>query len=237
MENPGLSKLEELSKERGVLVASYSGIAIKEVFLLVIVALSLCTTWYFGYATMITTMVTGIMGLITCIAITLKPAWAATLSPLYAILEGMFLACITVVSEALYPGIVLEAVLMTMGIAFAAAFVYSRGFVRVDSTFIRVVSVMLVGLLFCYLGRFILEIFFGMDFSFLQHGAIGIAVSVGILLLATACLFIDYEQIRATVDSGLSKDYEWFCAFSLLITIIWIYIRALDLLRVIRSDD
>lgn len=237
MENPGLRKLEELSGERSLIAASYIGVALKEVFLLAIVTLSLVATWYFGYASMTTTMVTGIMGLIACIAITMKPEWAATLSPLYAILEGMFLACITVVSERMYPGIVLEAVLMTMAIAFAAAFVYSKGFIKVNGTFTRVVSVMLVGLLFCYLGRVLLSIFFGMDFSFLHHGVIGIAVNIGILLLATACLFIDYEQIRAAVEGGLPRDYEWFCAFSLLITIIWIYIRVLDLLRILRSDD
>ncbi len=237
MENPGLSKLDELSREYSGEVASYSGIAMKELFLLVIVAASLGATWYFGYATTITTMVTGIMGLIACIAITAKPAWAGTLSPLYAILEGMFLACITVVSEAYYPGIVLDAVLMTMGIAFAAAFVYSRGIIKVDSRFMSAVSVMMVGLLFCYLGRLVLEFFFGVSFSFLDHGIIGVIVSVAILLLATACLFMDYEQIRATVQGGLSKEYEWFCAFSLLVTIIWVYIRVLDLLRILRGDD
>lgn len=237
MENPGLNKLEELTRERSGAVATYSGVAMKEVLLLGITAASIGATWYFGYAMPTTTVVAGIMGLITCFAICAKPDWSATLAPLYAILEGMFLACITAVSETYYPGIVFEAVLMTMGIAFGAAFIYSRGLVKVDSKFVRVVSVMLVGFLFCVLGRMILGYFFGVDFSFLDHGAVGIAVNVGVLLLATACLFIDYEQINQAVTGGLPRDYEWFCAFSLLVSLIWIYIRVLDLLRILREDD
>lgn len=241
MDNPMIAKIKDQIENRNLGVssnlASYSGVAIKEVALVAIVIASSFATWMFGYATTVTTMVTGVMGFLTVLAISFKPNWAPTLAPLYAILEGMFLACLTVIMETMFPGIVLQAVLITFGIALAAAFVYSRGFVTVNSTFMRIVSVAMIGLIFCYIGQFILGSFFGVDFSFLDGGIVGIGVDLVILGLATACLFMDYEVIRQAVESGADKSFEWYAAFSLLVTLVWVYIRVLDLLRIMRSDD
>ena len=241
MENPMIAKIREQveNRENGYVStqASYSGVALKEIILLAVVIASTVATWVSGYATPITTGVAGVMGLITCIAISFKPNWAPTLAPLYAILEGMFLACATVVANSYFPGIVFQAVMITFGIAVAAAFIYSKGFITVDSRFMRVLSVAMIGLLFCYLGEFILGYFFGVDFSFLQGGIIGIGVDLLILGLATMCLFMDYEVIKQAVDSGADKSFEWYAAFSLLVTLVWVYIRVLDLLMMLRRED
>ena len=239
MENPMISRLKKMRDPFSIPAvndtATYSGVAIKEVGLVAIVAASTFATWAAGYATPVTTMVTAVMGLIVCFAISAKPAWAGTLAPLYAILEGMFLACISAMAETMYPGLVMQAVALTFGIAMAAAFVYSRGLVTVNGTFMKAVSVALFGLIFCYIGQFILS-FFGVDFSFLQGGIVGIGIDIAIIGLATACLFIDYEMINQAVSQGLPKSYEWYCAFSLLVTLVWLYIRVLDLLMTISSS-
>ena len=238
MENPMIAKIKKLNDPFGVpaqATASYGGVAVKEIGLLAIVVVSTIATWVAGYATPAMTMVAGIGGLITCIAISFKPNWAGFLAPLYAILEGMFLACISAIAETMYPGLVVQAVLLTFGIAMAAAFVYSRGIVKVTGTFMKVVSMALLGLIFCYLGEFILS-FFGISFDFLRGGIVGIVIDLVVIGLATACLFIDYEVISQAVEQSLTKDYELYCAFSLLVTLIWLYIRLLDLLMSLNSS-
>ena len=239
MENPMISKVKELQEPFSTsasATASYGGIAVKEIGLVAIVIVSTFATWLAGYATPAMTMVAGIGGLITCFAISFKPNWAGFLSPLYAILEGMFLACVSAFAEAMYPGLVMQAVFLTFGIAMAAAFIYSRGLVTVNGTFMKAVSIALVGLILCYVGEFILSYFFGVSFAFLQGGIVGIVIDLAIIGLATACLFIDYETIRQSVEQGLPKEFEWYCAFSLLVTLVWLYIRLLDLLMTIANS-
>lgn len=238
MENPMIAKIKKLSDPFGVpaqATASYGGVAVKEIGLLAIVVVSTIGTWIAGYATPAMTMVAGIGGLITCFAISFKPDWAGFLAPLYAILEGMFLACISAFAESMYPGLVVQAVLLTFGIAMAAAFVYSRGIVKVTGTFMKVVSMALLGLIFCYLGEFVLS-FFGISFDFLRGGVVGIAIDLAVIGLATACLFIDYEVISQAVEQRLPKDYEWYCAFSLLVSLVWLYVRLLDLLMSLNNS-
>lgn len=229
-----VKKLEE-SFNYPAETASYSGIAVKEIGLVAIVIVSAVATLMAGYATPAMTLVAGIGGLIICLAVSFKPAWAAFLTPLYAIMEGMFLICISAFAESMYPGLVLQAVMLTFGIALAAAFVYSKGLVKVTGGFMKAVSIGLMGLIFCYIGEFALS-FFGVSFAFLQGGIVGIVIDLAILGLATACLFIDYENIRQSVEQGLPKEYEWFCAFSLLVTLVWLYIRILDLLMTIANN-
>ena len=239
MENPMISKIKKLQDPMSIpssATASYSGIAIKEAGLVAIVIVSTLMTWMAGYATPAMTMVAGIAGLIICFAISFKPEWGAFLTPLYAIMEGMFLACISAFAESMYPGLVVQAVLLTFGIALAAALVYSRGLVTVNGTFMKAVSIALIGLILCYAGEFILSYFFDVSFAFLQGGIVGIAIDLAIIGLATACLFIDYETIRQSVEQGLPKDYEWYCAFSLLVTLVWLYVRLLDLLMTIANS-
>ena len=238
MENPMISKIKNLQdpfSAPSYETANYGGIAVKEIGLVAIVVISTFMTWMSGHATPAMTMVAGIGGLIICFAISFKPNWAAFLTPLYAILEGMFLACISALAETMYPGLVMQAVALTFGIAIAAALVYSRGLVTVNGTFMKAVSIALMGLILCYVGEFILS-FFGISFSFLKGGIVGIIIDLAIIGLATACLFIDYETIRQSVEQGLPKEYEWYCAFSLLVTLVWLYIRLLDLLMTLANS-
>jgi len=100
--------------------ASYSGIAIKSTGLVLIVAASAVITWLTGYATPTTTMVTAVMGLITALIVSFKPGTAGLLAPLYAILEGMCLACLSVTVAFISPYILVNAVMLTFGIAIAA---------------------------------------------------------------------------------------------------------------------
>ncbi|SHK88264.1 Bax inhibitor 1 like [Selenomonas ruminantium] len=240
MENPMLSKVEALSRGQYMTeTASYSGIAFKEILMVVLVAASALATIFSGYATMVTTAVACVGCLIMTFIVSFKPGTAGFISPLFAIFEGASIAMLSMIAESFLPGVVIQAVLLTFTIAIAAALVFSQGLITVDGKFIKGVTIALGGLLLAYLLRFVLGYFFNIDFSFMNGGLIGIGIDLLVIGIATACLFIDYQQIQEAVQQGLPKEYEWYCAFSLLITLIWLYVRCIDLLLTISNmgDD
>lgn len=235
MANPIISRVKDMSAY-GSGTATYAGVAGKSVVLVGIVTLSAIATWIGGYASPITTGVTAIMALIAAMAISFRPGWAAFLAPLYAILEGMCLASISVMFNHAYPGIVINAMLLTFSLAIGTALIYAKGYVKVDDGFIRAVSMATLGIFLTYLLEFILG-FFGVRIPMIhQSGLIGIIFSLVIVGIATFNLFIDYEQINQSVRRGMPSEYEWFCAFSLLVTLVWMYIEILDLLRKLKDD-
>lgn len=240
MENPMLSKVEDLSRGQYMTeAASYSGIAFKEILMVVLVAASALVTIFSGYATMVTTAVACVGCLIMTFIVSFKPSTAGFISPLFAIFEGASIAMLSLIAESFLPGVVIQAVLLTFTIAIAAAMVFSQGWITVDGKFIKGVTIALGGLLLAYLLRFVLGYFFSIDFSFMNGGLIGIGIDLLIIGIATACLFIDYQQIQEAVQQGLPKEFEWYCAFSLLITLVWLYVRCIDLLLTISNmgDD
>lgn len=240
MENPMLSRVEELSRGQYVTeTASYSGIALKEILMVLLVAVSAFATIISGYATMVTTAVACVGCLIMTFIVSFKPGTAGFLSPLFAIFEGASIAMLSMIAESFLPGIVVQAVALTFTVALAAAIVFSKGWVTVDGKFIKAVSIALFGLILGYVLRFALSYFFNVDFGFMNGGIIGLGLDLLIIGLATACLFIDYSQIQEAVTQGLPKEYEWLCAFSLLITLVWLYVRCIDLLMTISNmgDD
>lgn len=240
MENPMLSKVEDLSRGQYISeAASYSGIAFKEILMVVLVAASALVTIFSGYATMVTTAVACVGCLIMTFIVSFKPSTAGFISPLFAIFEGASIAMLSLIAESFLPGVVIQAVLLTFTIAIAAAMVFSQGWITVDGKFIKGVTIALGGLLLAYLLRFVLGYFFSIDFSFMNGGLIGIGIDLLVIGIATACLFIDYQQIQEAVQQGLPKEFEWYCAFSLLITLVWLYVRCIDLLLTISNmgDD
>ncbi|MBP2636860.1 MAG: hypothetical protein H6Q72_2767 [Firmicutes bacterium] len=235
MANPVLSKVRELHSYSGD-TATYAGVATKSLALVGIVTASALVTWFMGYATPVTAMVTSIMGFIAALVISFRPAWAGFLSPLYAILEGMFLAAVSAIFAKMYNGIVINAVMITLGIAISSAIIYSKGYVKVNESFMRGVFMATMGIAITYLIEFVLS-FFGVRIPMIhQGGIVGIVFSLVVIAVATLNLFIDYENISQTVRQGLPKEYEWFCAFGLLVTLVWLYIEVLNLLRKLKDE-
>lgn len=235
MANPVISKVRALHTYSGE-TATYAGVATKSLALVGIVTASALITWVMGYATPITATVTAIMGFIAALAITFRPAWAGFLSPLYAILEGMFLAAVSAMFAKMYHGIVVSAVMITFGIAISSALIYAKGYVKVNEGFMRAVYMATLGIAITYLIEFVLS-FFGIRIPQIhQGGAVGIIFSLVVIGVATLNLFIDYENISQSVRQGLPAEYEWFCAFGLLVTLIWLYIEVLNLLRKLKEE-
>ena len=237
MNNPMLSKIEDVGgRALAGEMASYAGVAFKSIGLVALVVASAVATWSFGYATPITTGVTAVMGLIVAFIVSFRPQTAGFLAPLYAILEGMCLACLSFMLERMIPGIAVSAVMATFGVAIAAGIVYSRGIVTVNAKFMRITMIALLGILILYAAQIVLGLF-GVMLPIHNGGAIGIGISLIVIGVATLSLFIDYEMISEAVREGMPKEYEWYCAFSLLVTLVWLYVEILSLLRQIQGSD
>lgn len=162
------------------------------------------------------------------------PKTAPVTAPLYAIAEGVFLGAISALYEAEWSGIVLQAVLATAAVFVTCLALYVSGVVKVTNKFIFVVFGATVGIFVMYFATFLLSIF-GADLTFWNEpSALGIGLSVVICIVAALNLFVDFEFIRRMVVAGEPKGMEWYGAFGITVTIVWLYLEILRLLSLLR---
>jgi uncharacterized YccA/Bax inhibitor family protein len=163
------------------------------------------------------------------------PKQAKLLSPLYAIAEGVVLGVISKAFENQWDGIVLQAVLVTIGVFAATLFLYVTEIVKVTRKFQMVVITATIGVVFLYLFGLIASLF-GADLVFWNEpSALGIGISVVIAVIAALNLFLDYEFIRKAVVAGAPKYMEWYGAFGIILTLVWLYLEILRLLSLLRQ--
>ena len=164
-----------------------------------------------------------------------KPKAAPFVSPLYALVEGVFLGVISKAFEAQWNGIVFQAVLATVGVFFATLLLYVLGVVKVTRKFQMVVIGATCGVFLLYLFGALLSIF-GVDVVFWNEPSVfGIAFSVVICCVASLNLFLDYEFIRQSSIHGAPKYMEWYGAFGIMVTLVWLYLEVLRLLSLLRQ--
>ncbi len=162
------------------------------------------------------------------------PKVAPIAAPAYAIVEGVFLGALSRVYEAQWSGIVLQAVLATLAVFLVCLVLYMSGAVKVTNKFIFVVIAATAGIFLLYLATFLLSIF-GVDMNFWDEPTpLGIGISVVICFVAALNLFLDFEFIRRMVVAGAPKQMEWYGAFGITVTIVWLYIEILRLLSLLR---
>jgi len=159
-----------------------------------------------------------------------KPAWAPVTSPIYAALEGLALGALSAIFEARYPGIVIQAVGLTFGTLVALLVVYRSGLIPVTENFKLGVVAATGGIAFVYLIGFVMS-FFGASIP-LIHGssAIGIAFSLLVVGVAALNLVLDFDFIEQGAERRVPKYMEWYAAFGLLVTLVWLYLELLRLL-------
>ena len=163
-----------------------------------------------------------------------KPKASPYLAPLYAVVEGLFLGVISKAFEIKWDGIVFQAVLATVGVFFATLALYVFGVVKVTRRFQMVVIGATFGIFFLYIFGALLSLF-GVDVVFWnQPTALGIIISVVICCVASLNLFLDYEFIRQASINGAPKYMEWYGAFGIMVTLVWIYLEMLRLLSLLR---
>lgn len=163
------------------------------------------------------------------------PRTAPITAPLYALAEGVVLGAISRLYEQSWNGIVLQAVLATMAVFVVCLALYVFGIVKVTNKFIFVVIAATAGIFLLYLASFLLSIF-GVDMTFWNDpSAFGILFSVAVSFVAALNLFVDFEMIRRMVVAGAPKGMEWYGAFGITVTIVWLYLEILRLLAKLRS--
>ena len=157
-----------------------------------------------------------------------KANWFTVL--LYSVLEGAYIGIISRLFETAYDGIVTQAILVTLGVTVAAYFLYATGIVKVTKKFYSVVLIATVGIFFYLIAEFIISLFSPGFLNFVTSGVGGIIIASIIVLIAALNLFLDFNTINQGVENKLSKKAEWYAAFGLMVTLIWLYISILRLL-------
>lgn len=176
-------------------------------------------------------------GLALAIFIVLKKEWAPVLAPLYALAEGFFLGTLSAIYNARFDGIVLNAVLLTFGTLFALLFAYRSGLVRATENFKLGVVAATGGIMLVYLATIVLRLF-GKDIPYIHgSGIIGIGFSLFVVVIAALNLVLDFDFIESGVEQGAPKYMEWYGAFGLMVTLVWLYVEFLRLLAKLQSRD
>ena len=175
-------------------------------------------------------MVGAIGGFIMALLTIFRPKSAAITAPIYAILEGLFLGAISAIINARYPGVAFQAVLLTIGTLFTMLFLYRSGRIRATPRFRRGVMMATGAVFFAYLISWIMSLF-GMPMGFMHSaGPLGILINLVIIVIAALNLIMDFDFIEKGSQMGAPKYMEWYGAFGLMVTLIWLYIEFLRLL-------
>lgn len=174
-------------------------------------------------------------GLVVALVTVFKKEWAPVTAPIYAVLEGLFLGILSAFFEAMYPGIVLQAVLLTFGTLASLLMAYKSGLIRATENFKLGVTAATGGIALIYLIGFVMSLF-GSGIPYIhESGTVGIIFSLVVVVIAALNLVLDFDFIERGVEQGAPRYMEWYAAFGLLVTLIWLYLEILRLLSKLRS--
>jgi uncharacterized YccA/Bax inhibitor family protein len=179
----------------------------------------------------------GIGGFIVALVTIFKKEWAPVTAPIYALLEGLVLGGISAMTELRFPGIPMQAVGLTFGTLVALLLVYRSGIIKVTDNFRLGVVAATGGIALFYVATMIMG-FFGVRFpSVFGAGPLGIGISVFVVIVAALNLVLDFDMIERGAQAGAPKYMEWYGAFALMVTLIWLYLEILRLLSKLRSRN
>lgn len=211
----------------------------KTLIMLALLLVPAVYTWgeYFAGANVSGYLMGGAIGGFVVALITIfKKEWAPYTAPAYAVLEGLFLGSISAqITIASYPDIVIQAVILTLGTFFSLLIAFKAGWIRVTDKFRMIVFAATGGIAVVYFISFIMS-FFGGGLSFLYgNGLISIGFSLVVVVVAALNLVMDFDFIERGAQAGAPKYMEWYAAFGLMVTLIWLYIELLRLLSKLNS--
>jgi len=182
-------------------------------------------------------MLGAIGGFVFALVTIFKKGWAPITAPAYALLEGLVLGGVSAMFEVRFPGIAMQAVGLTFGTLIALLLAYRSGLIRVTEKFRLGIVAATGGIAIFYLVSFVLG-FFGVHFnSIYGSGLIGIGFSVVVVIVAALNLVLDFDLIEGGAGAGAPKYMEWYGAFALMVTLIWLYLEIVRLLSKLRSRN
>lgn len=176
-------------------------------------------------------------GLVFALVTIFKKEWAPVTAPMYALTEGFFLGAISAIFEHRFPGIVMQAVMLTFGTLFALLFAYRSGLIKATENFKLGVVAATGGIALVYLVTIVLG-FFDVRVPYIhESGLIGIGFSLFVVVIAALNLVLDFDFIESGVEQNAPKYMEWYAAFGLMVTLVWLYIEFLRLLSKLQSRN
>jgi uncharacterized YccA/Bax inhibitor family protein len=241
--NPALttntfSDLEKVSYDAETM--TIQGTINKTALMLLCVLISATLTWrlYFTGSTHLipTLSIVGVIGgLITAMLTIYKKNWAPITAPIYALLEGLFIGALSAILEVSYPGIAIQAAMLTFGTLGALLLAYTSGLIQATEKFKLGVVAATGGIAIVYFVSIILS-FFGIQIPFIYgSGMVSILFSLFVVVIAALNLVIDFDFIEQGARRRAPKYMEWYGAFALMVTLIWLYIEVLRLLSKMRE--
>ena len=175
-------------------------------------------------------------GFILAMITIFKKAWSPFTAPIYAALEGLFLGGISAIFEYQYPGIVIQATGLTLGTLASLLVLYKLGIIQPTENFRLMIVSATMGIAVLYLISMIMNMFGSSGIGFIHsNGLFGIGFSLFVVAIAALNLVLDFDFIEQGAELGAPKYMEWFGAFSLMVTLIWLYLEMLRLLAKLRS--
>lgn len=223
-------------------VMSFQGTVNKTAVLLAIVVATASITWkmvmdgnQMAYALAIGG---SLLGFILAIVLCFKPQWAPVIGPVYAVLEGLFLGVISAIFNQAYNGIVLQAVGLTFGVMFSLLMAYKSRLIVVTDTFRLVTVGAMAGLILFSLFSLVMTFAFHFPMpAVYSNGPWGIAFSGIVVVIAAMNLVLNFDLVEQGVKANAPKFMEWYCAFSLMVALVWLYLRILNLLAKLQRRD
>jgi uncharacterized YccA/Bax inhibitor family protein len=219
------------------------GTANKAMLLLLCVLVTASWTWSLYYRSLNPQVVTpwvvvgAIAGLIVALVTVFKQTWAPITAPLYALLEGLVIGGVSALFEAQFPGIVIQAVGLTFGTCLALLLAYKSRLIRATENFKMGVVAATGGIFLFYLLTMILG-FFGIRMPLMYGNSwASIGFSLVVVVIAALNLVLDFDFIEQGAAQGAPKYMEWYGAFGLMVTLIWLYLEMLRLLAKLRSRE
>jgi len=175
-----------------------------------------------------------IAGFTVALVTVFKQEWSPVTAPLYAVLEGLVLGGISAMLERIYPEIVIQAVALTFGTLFCLLMAYKARLIQVTERFKLGVVAATGGIAILYIVDIVMGAF-GHHIPFIhESGVVGIGFSVFIVIIASLNLVIDFDFIEKGAQAGAPRYMEWYGAFSLMVTLVWLYLEIINLLSKIR---
>lgn len=217
-----------------------SGSINKTFILFLILAVSAAAVVYqafMGYADkmIMTSGIGAVVGLILALIISFKPNTAPVLAPIYAFAEGAFLGGISILLEKQFPGIALQAISGTFGALFIMLFLFKTKLIQATQRFKSVIMIAITTILGLYIINLIASLF-GHPLSFIVGSSpLSIGISAVIVVVAALTLIIDFDFIEQGSQNLLPKHFEWYGAFGLMVTLVWLYVEILNLLAKLRD--
>lgn len=239
--NPVLSE-KTFGRERATTseVMTINGTINKTGLMLLLVIAAALFTWnkFFNVGNPETAMSTvvpwlltgGIGGLITALVTVFRPQSSGISAPIYAVFEGLLLGGLSAMFESMHSGIVMRAVALTLAVFAMMLFLYRSGIIKVTRKFMMGVLAATAGVALVYFVSFIAG-FFGANLEFL-HGSSNFSIGFSLVVVGIAALnlVLDFAFIERAAGSGAPKYMEWYGAFGLMVTLIWLYLEILRLL-------